>query len=38
MIFFGPLKVKSPKTRGQYLKNQLSYNRFKFEKKYFIFF
>ena len=35
---FGPLKVKSPKARAQYIKNQLSYNHFKFEKKYLIFF
>ena len=34
---FGPLKVKSPKARAQYIKNPLSYNLFKFEKKYLIF-
>ena len=34
----GPLKVKSPKARAQYIKNQLSYNHFKFEKNYLIFF
>ena len=35
---FGPFKVKSPKARAQYIKSQLSYYHFKFEKNIGFFF